>query len=209
MDLDQIKLIEFKQEINELIDEYLKCFNNGLDNKNSQKILSTVINYYKRMKSVYENTHSDSDDMILSDDIVLSDEENYTNIMTDCTYSNNDKKHETDIRRRLLGLHNDNSVGYIGGNNLDDEFKNNTHYKRVQFMEDPFQNNWDSSVDPVTYNTKIPGNQNEEKNKTTKEYLPNQHIINNAKKTIIVFESLSNIEIIDNDITVDYDEPQI
>lgn len=214
MELEPIKLIEFKQEINELIDKYIECFNNNIENRSSQKILSQIISYYKRMKLVYESTHSDSeemglsdnlviseedncvniiDEMGLSDDLVISEKDNYANIITDFTYSDN-RRNEENIRRKILGL--SNSIGYNVANDLDDD---------PNYLN---KNNWDSSMDPISYISENKFIQTKEKS-TVKEYLPNQHIINNSKNTIKKFESLPDIEIIDNNIIVDYEEPQI
>lgn len=200
MELDIIKLVDFKQGINEMIDKYmiyLKDNTNSIDS--TKKVLPLVISYYNRTKIIYENVRNcddnnnnsdDNSDMVLSDELVLS-EDNYSDIMNNRTYTSTDN--EANIRKKLLGVGNENNFY---------SFKMNNH-------------NWDSSTDPTIYNFDNNNDPSSDTNdncpiiKEPKEYQPNQHIINNCKKTIKDFESLVDLEIVDDNNTVDYEEPKI
>ncbi|MEM0354239.1 MAG: hypothetical protein QXW79_01520 [Thermoplasmata archaeon] len=110
-----VRLIEFRDEISEIVDAILKNFRDRTDvSKMEEKkhLLAQVVNYYNRLKVVRSCYNSDDgSDLILDEDLGDSDED-YTKIVEDRIYkeSSNYKKIfecEDELRKKLYGLTDD------------------------------------------------------------------------------------------------------
>jgi len=205
MAIDIVEIIKFKQEVNDTIDNCINIIRTGKpDDDNQLRLLTQVTTYYDRMKILYANQHgeSDDDDKFISDE---SDNEDYSKIMENRVFANpnnvrddNLDKDEMKIRNQVLGLNF--NISYQELNNLND-------------MNDMSQifNGDDTSVDPNIYDANENNVENNEENneESDEDDQNNDPIINNTKKTLKLFVPEPDVEIINGDTMVDYDEPSI
>lgn len=211
---DTEKILKFKEEINILIDNYINIIinNNNVNATNNDNInnndnikyfLPQLISYYERMKLIYDSYQSDSYTVI--SDISDSDDDNrflfnntylQQNDMYDNDYYFNNYRDYDSIQQNKT-KNNFYSVGemYDGLDNLDkscyyDAADNNKNYT-------------------LSDDNKICDNLDELYNYDTVDNNEN-YISNNTKKTIKIFISEPDIEILKDNYLVDYyNEPTI
>lgn len=210
-----MNLVQFRQELNESIDRCIEIINNGgyTGTIDYPKIMSLMISYYNRTKTIYSSKveSDDSNEDVLSSE---GDSGNYTSIMSDRIYHSNDTIlkgitkeiedvtiQENRIRRQMLGL----SYGEL--NNSDNQYESDN-------INDPNFDK-DSSVDPVIY---------DELNDSDPEIIThnsrridniddiidendNDYIAHNTKNKYV--NIIPDIEIITDEVTIDYDDPKL
>ncbi|XWV25663.1 putative ORFan [Tupanvirus deep ocean] len=196
MALNIADIIRFKQQINETIDEYLNIVNtNASDNNHLEKVIKQMISYFDRMKSVYSSQQEDDDE---DDEFISEDnDDDYTNIMEGRIYSNMNNIRdpelslmENQLQRKLLGLNSD--LGYREFSSLED----------MGTIED-------NSVDPTFYDSTNETNTADSDNNDDDDDEPGDCIVNNTRKTVKIFVSEPDIELVDENIVVDYNDPSI
>lgn len=217
------KIIKFKQEITEHIDKCLEMLNDditswningitpddiidGILNDNQMKTLTLTITYYDRILNVYNTNQSDDDENEIQSENSDSDNlyshfnspesEDYSSVMENKVWTNqNNFPQLTSERDNYFGsdLENDNSVDPINydvsdiigtnnkENNIDD--KDDNEYF-INFEEDEMVNIYESDDD-------------------------DDYLSNNIRKSLLPFVTESNIEVLDENIDVDYNEPII
>jgi hypothetical protein len=188
MPTDIAELIKFKQEISTVLDTCIENIKTKKsDDSNLERLLLQVMTYYDRMKNVYSSQQSDDDEYnkYISDESDKDDD--YTKIMQNRVFINpnnfrdeNLVGQENELRRKLLGL--DYNLGF---NEYDD-----------------------NSADPPFYGDN--NNENNENNEPEEESDDDgDYILNNTKKTLKAFVPTINIEIVNEDSHIDYNEPTI
>lgn len=202
-------LFKFKQEINQTIDECIESIKeNDYDNNNNNKrLILQIMTYYDRMKSLYsvQQSSDDEDETFVSDD----SDDDYTKLLEGRVYTNPNNlrdpeliKHEQELRKKLLGLSPGCSMGYP--TMFDEELPN------VGLFDD-------NSTDPTIYvsNGNEIKNEDEMQNENTStseeesEDEEGDCIINNTRKTLKTFIPDPDLEIITEDTTIDYNEPDL
>ena len=188
-----INLVKFKQEVTDAIDNCINLIkNNDTGNSEAKRLITQVMTYYERMKTIYSSHYESDDETDLGCVSEESDDSNsmedYTKLMKDrifispnSTTSKNLMQEEAAIRRRLLGLDNEFDV-------LDD------NVEHMGLLDD-------QSTDPPIYDDTNSNQENFEL-ETDEDY-----VSHNTKK---IFKTLPpDTEIIINENTEDYDEPDI
>ena len=141
-------LLEFKKQINEMIDLRLEEIKDSTISK-KKYILMQVHNYFIRMKNIYQsqfsysdettNDHPDDDDNYINDDDndinndndefeILSDirsepDEYQLIVESECQNYNN----ENDVRKKILGLSDKDEFSKYESSNSDDHPNNTDH----------------------------------------------------------------------------------
>jgi len=92
------KVIQFKQEINKTIDDYINIHTNQLsevDNLALERLLTHTMQYYDKMKAIYDSQYASDDDGFITDSDNSNgaingdnDSDNYEKIMMDRVYAN-------------------------------------------------------------------------------------------------------------------------
>lgn len=227
MSSDIPAIVKFRQEINQTIDKCLEDIRANKDEVNDDKRLLTVtLTYYNRMKSVYNCHQSDDDDD--DDDKIISDVSNdsddddstdYSRVVRNRVWANPSNviqnsaliNDENTIRRNLLSL----DYGFGENNNILDD--DDDLYAGIALN--------DTSVDPVNYSASDLTNNASDDNNTNiidnssgkdieeveddEEDEHANHVLNNIRKTLLTFVPESDIEILIDDATIDYNDPII
>ncbi|XWV26639.1 hypothetical protein QJ857_gp0422 [Tupanvirus soda lake] len=195
-------IIRFKQEINKTIDDYLNIVNtNAPDDNHLEKVIKQMMTYFDRMRSVYSSQQENDDDDDDNDEFISEDnDDDYTNIMEGRIYSNTNNFRdpelalmENQLQRKLLGLNYD--LSYRDFSSLD-------HMGTIE----------DNSVDPTFYDNTNEINTTEDDTNDSNDdddEEPGDCIVNNTKKTVKIFVSEPDIELVDENIVVDYNDPSI
>ncbi|MEM3062521.1 MAG: hypothetical protein QW303_03100 [Nitrososphaerota archaeon] len=110
-----VQLIEFRDEVSELVDVILKEFRDGSDPskmEGKKRLLGQVVDYYNRLKVIQSCYQTDDEPEIISDEDLGDSDEDYTKFVKDRIYKepNNYKKIsecESELRKKLLGLTDD------------------------------------------------------------------------------------------------------
>lgn len=219
--LEKVKI--FGDKLNAIIANYDKLCPSDTE----YKILYQLILLFDRLTTVYKNTISDDDEEeqeANNTESILSESENevYTDIMNDRVFYNPDN-----IQRHILGFDDDDefhSYRFVDDNILDVFYANNEDYVHVNADDD---DNFELSLDSDVIDAELDADVNDldsneellsdsisdcesdETNLSISKVIEHgTHIINNRRSNLTIGTD-SELEFLDNNIIVDYSEPQI
>jgi len=213
------EFVQFRQELNDMIDEVINRLKSGdYRYEGNIKTIAQTLTYFNRIKNFNNCTKEDDDEEDDNeenvDDLFLSDEDEdeYTKIMRNHIYYNKDN---------MISDKNQDCYKSLKGTFRDDDFKYDKHYVLSNISEDINRQilglNDDNSVDPPIYgdsdhNDDIINDEDlffNSDTSGTSDDEHNNHILNNNKKTLKNFIVNPDIEITDENIKINYDEPII